>query len=348
MILIEPIRNGKYIKDGAYYLATQIWALSHLKFDEIVAFPAVLDPYVQIGYFQNPEVEVNFKYLKEHNIPIVRRDTGGGAIYIDSNQMGVCYLIPYKNNESILGNYEKFLEPAIRIIKELGAKNVIQSGKNDLTIDGFKVSGAAMALIGDTIYSGNTYIYKIDYDAMSQVLRPNRKKIEAKGIKSIRQRIAQLSDYFDEPYKNMDIFEFKDLVVKKLFNVQDLSEIKRYVLTEHDWEQIDELVNAKYKNWDWNYGLSPRYEYNRDARLAIGTINFSLAIEGQKIKKIKISGDFFAKKNITELEKSLVGVKLDYDELLSAINKANLDEYFFNNISAEEVVKVILGEVDDE
>ncbi len=73
----------------------------------------------------------------------------------------------------------------------------------------------------------------------------------------------------------------------------------------------------------------------------------NLAQWSQRIKN-KISGDFFAKKNITELEKSLVGVKLDYDELLSAINKANLDEYFFNNISAEEVVKVILGEVDDE
>nr|WP_318036482.1 lipoate protein ligase C-terminal domain-containing protein [Mycoplasmopsis bovis] len=174
------------------------------------------------------------------------------------------------------------------------------------------------------------------------------KKIEAKGVKSIRQRVAPLSNYFDEQYRNLDIFEFKDLVIKKLFGVDDLSKVKRYELTEQDWAQVDELVNTKYKNWDWNYGLSPRYEYNRDARLAIGTINFSLAVEGQRIEKIKISGDFFAKKNITELEKSLVGVKLDYDELLSAINKANLDEYFFNNISAEEVVKVILGEVDDE
>lgn len=234
MILVEPIRNGKYVKDGAYWLAIQIWAMNHLRLNEKIVFPGIAAPHIQLGYFQNPEVEVNFKYLKEHNIPIVRRDTGGGAIYIDSNQMGVCYLIPYKDNESILGNYEKFLEPAIKIVKELGAKNVVQSGKNDLTIDGFKVSGAAMALIGDTIYGGNTYIYKIDYDAMSQVLKPNRKKIEAKGIKSVRQRIAPLSDYFDEPYKNMDIFEFKDLVVKKLFNVDDLSKVKRYVLTEND------------------------------------------------------------------------------------------------------------------
>lgn len=348
MILVEPIRNGKYVKDGAYWLAIQIWAMNHLRLNEKIVFPGIAAPHIQLGYFQNPEVEVNFKYLKEHNLEVVRRNTGGGAIYIDDNSVNVCYLIPYDEKDNILGNYDKFYEPTIKMLKELGAKNVVQSGKNDLTIDGKKVSGAAMMLNGDVIYGGNSLLYKVDYDAMVDSLNPNRKKIEAKGVKSIRQRVAPLSNYFDEQYRNLDIFEFKDLVIKKLFGVDDLSKVKRYELTEQDWAQVDELVNTKYKNWDWNYGLSPRYEYNRDARLAIGTINFSLAIEGQKIKKIKISGDFFAKKNITELEKSLVGVKLDYDELLSAINKANLDEYFFNNISAEEVVKVILGEVDDE
>ncbi len=173
------------------------------------------------------------------------------------------------------------------MLKELGAKNVVQSGKNDLTIDGKKVSGAAMMLNGDVIYGGNSLLYKVDYDAMVDSLNPNRKKIEAKGVKSIRQRVAPLSNYFDEQYRNLDIFEFKDLVIKKLFGVDDLSKVKRYELTEQDWAQVDELVNTKYKNWDWNYGLSPRYEYNRDARLAIGTINFSLAVEGQRMKKSK-------------------------------------------------------------
>lgn len=100
--------------------------------------------------------------------------------------MGVCYLILYKDNESILGNYEKFLELVIKIIKELGVKNVVQLGKNDLIIDGFKVSGVVMVLIGDIIYGGNIYIYKIDYDVMLQVLMLNRKKIEVKGIKLVR------------------------------------------------------------------------------------------------------------------------------------------------------------------
>nr|WP_318025156.1 lipoate--protein ligase [Mycoplasmopsis bovis] len=301
-------------------------------------------PHIQLGYFQNPEVEVNFKYLKEHNLEVVRRNTGGGAIYIDDNSVNVCYLIPYDEKDNILGNYDKFYEPTIKMLKELGAKNVVQSGKNDLTIDGKKVSGAAMMLNGDVIYGGNSLLYKVDYDAMVDSLNPNRKKIEAKGVKSIRQRVAPLSNYFDEQYRNLDIFEFKDLVIKKLFGVDDLSKVKRYELTEQDWAQVDELVNTKYKNWDWNYGLSPRYEYNRDARLAIGTINFSLAVEGQRIEKIKISGDFFAKKDITELEKALVGTKMTFDELVKAFKDADIQSYFFNEISPEEVSKIILDE----
>ncbi|WP_434338040.1 lipoate--protein ligase [Mycoplasma capricolum] len=344
MILIEPIRNGKYIKDGAYWLAIQIWAANNLKIDDTIVFPSIADPHVQMGYFQNPEVEVNFKYLKEKNLEIVRRATGGGTIYIDSNSVNICYLIPYKKGTEILGNYAKFYEPTIKILKELGSKNITQSGKNDLTIDGRKVSGAAMMLLDDVIYGGNSLLYNVDYDAMTQVLNPNRKKIEAKGVKSVSQRVAALSQYLDEPYRNLDIFEFKDLMIKKIFNVDDLKDVKRYVMTDKDWEQVDELIKTKYKNWEWTYGLSPRYEYNRDARLSIGTINFSLAIENQRISKIKISGDFFAKKDLQELEKSLIGTKMIYEDLVKAFSDADLQSYFFTEVKPEEVAKIILDE----
>ncbi|QBF34898.1 lipoate--protein ligase [Mycoplasmopsis phocirhinis] len=348
MILVEPIRNGKYIKDGAYWLAIQIWAVNNLKLDDTVVFPGIADPHVQIGYFQNPEVEVNFKYLKDKKIDIVRRNTGGGAIYLDSNSCNICYLIPYKDNESIIGNYQKFYAPTIKILKEMGAKNVTQSGKNDLSIDGRKVSGAAMMLIDDVIYGGNSLLYNVDYDAMIDVLKPNRKKIESKGIKSVRQRVAALSEYLDEEYKNLDIFEFKEIFLKKLFNTDDLRKVKRYELSEKDWSEIDELVNTKYKNWDWTFGLSPRYSYNRDARLSIGTINFSIEVEQGKIDKIKISGDFFTKKDLTILEQELIGTKMVREDLILALEKAQLDSYFFNQLNPCEIVDVILDESENE
>ncbi|MCT4469462.1 lipoate--protein ligase [Mycoplasma sp. HS2188] len=346
MILVEPIRNGKYIKDGAYWLAIQVWAMNNLKLDDTIVFPGIVDPHVQIGYFQNPEVEVNFKYLHDKKIDIVRRNTGGGAIYIDSNSCNVCYLIPFKDNESIIGNFQKFYDPTIKILKDMGAKNVTQTGKNDLTIDGRKVSGAAMMLVNDVIYGGNTLLYNVDYDAMIDILNPNRKKIESKGIKSVRQRVAALSEYLDDEFKNLDIFEFKDIFIKRLFNTDDLSKVKRYELSEKDWSEIDNLVNTRYKNWDWTFGLSPRYSYNRDARLSIGTVNFSIDVEKSKIEKIKISGDFFTKKDLSILENNLLGVKMIREELVKAFEKADFQSYFFNELNVNEIVDIILDEVE--
>lgn len=104
-----------------------------------------------------------------------------------------------------------------------------------------------MTLINDVIYGGNSLLYNVDYDAMSRVLNPNRKKIQSQGIKSVRQRVAGLSEYLDEQYKNLDIFEFKDLIIKRLFNTDDLSSIKRYEISDQDWMQIDELIEKNIK-----------------------------------------------------------------------------------------------------
>ena len=93
MYLIEPIRNGKYVTDGAVALAMQVYVQQNVFLDDDILFPYYCDPKVEIGKFQNTVAEVNEQYLKEHNIQVVRRDTGGGAVYVDSGAVNVCYLI---------------------------------------------------------------------------------------------------------------------------------------------------------------------------------------------------------------------------------------------------------------
>lgn len=103
-------------------------------------------------------------------------------------------------------------------------------------------------------------------------------------------------------------------------------------------------MNSKYKNWEWTYGLSPRYEYNRDARLVIGTINFSLTIENQRISKIKISGDFFTKKDIKPIEEQLIGTKMTFEDLTKVLKDIKLSDYFFADLDEAEIAKIILDE----
>ncbi|CAT05111.1 Lipoate-protein ligase A [Mesomycoplasma conjunctivae] len=343
MILIEPIRNGKWIKDGAYLLAIQYWAVENLDPDEIIIFPYICDPHVQIGYFQNPEVEINFDLLTKRNFPVVRRDTGGGAIYIDDLSANFSFSIPYNKYPQMLGNYSQFYAPIITILKNLGAKDVVFSGKNDLTINNKKISGAAMSLVKNRIYAGFSLLYDIDFETIEALLVPNRKKIEAKGIKSIAQRVEPLKNHLESKYQNLDSFGFKDLILQQYLVTQQLSQFQKFVLSDQAWAEIDELVAKKYKNWDWTYGLSPGYSYNRDARLEIGTINFSLEIEGFKIKKAKVSGDFFAKTSLSVLEEALINCRLDYQDLYQALSKINFDEIFFKPIEISKIIETILS-----
>lgn len=340
MYLIEPIRDGIYIADGAVALAVQVYALNNLDFDEDIIFPYCCEPKVQIGLFQNAEKEINYAYMKEHKIELVRRDTGGGTVFLDDGAVNICLIM--NGGKNIYGNFKQFYEPAIKILKELGVKEVEQTGRNDLEIEGRKVSGAAMTMVDGKIYGGYTLLLDVNYEAMVNILTPNRKKITSKGIDSVRTRVVGLREYLSEEYRNITVREFKDLYLKKLFEVDELSEIKRYELTDKDWKEIDKLLEKKYKNWDWNYGKAPKYNYNRDARLSIGTVEFNLEVTEGKITQAKIFGDFFASGDVSEVEERLIGVRVREDALLEVLRSIDLT-YYFGKVDAEELVAVILS-----
>lgn len=174
MYLIEPIRNGKRITDGAIALAMQVYVQENLFLDDDILLPYYCDPKVEIGKFQNAVVETNQDYLKEHHIPVVRRDTGGGAVYVDSGAVNICYLI---NDNGIFGDFKRTYQPAIEALHHLGATGVEMTGRNDLVIDGKKVSGAAMTIANGRVYGGYSLLLDVDFEAMEKVLNPNRKKL---------------------------------------------------------------------------------------------------------------------------------------------------------------------------
>ena len=199
MYLIEPIRNGKYIDDGAVNLAMQVYINNNIFLDEDILLPYYCQPKVEIGRFQNTAVEINQDYVDENNIKVVRRDTGGGAVYVDDGAVNVCCIL--EQDTSIYGDFQRFYRPAIQALHNLGATDVIQSGRNDLALNEKKISGAAMTLLNNRIYGGYSLLLDVDYDAMVNVLKPNRKKIESKGIKSVRARVGQIRDALDPKYQ---------------------------------------------------------------------------------------------------------------------------------------------------
>ncbi|MGK8840273.1 lipoate--protein ligase [Staphylococcus aureus] len=310
MYLIEPIRNGEYITDGAIALAMQVYVNQHIFLDEDILFPYYCDPKVEIGRFQNTAIEVNQDYIDKHSIQVVRRDTGGGAVYVDKGAVNMCCIL--EQDTSIYGDFQRFYQPAIKALHTLGATDVIQSGRNDLTLNGKKVSGAAMTLLNNRIYGGYSLLLDVNYEAM------------------------------DEKYRDITIEEFKDLMVTQILGIDDIKEAKRYELSDADWEAIQELARKKYKNWDWNYGKSPKYEYNRSERLSSGTVDITISVEQNRIADCRIFGDFFGQGDIKDVEQALQGTKMTREDLTHQLKQLDI-VYYFGNVTVESLVEMILS-----
>lgn len=343
MYLIEQKRNGEWVLDPGKTMAIQEYVKDNIFLDESILFPYMMEPAVQIGKFQNAYEEVNQPYMDEHGIQIIRRVTGGGAIYLDDENMSFSFLLQGSND--IFGNYAKLFEPAIRALKKLGVDEGIleHQGRNDLVLDGKKISGAAMTVEQGRVYAGYSLLMDPNYEAMTAVLNPNQKKIESHGIQSVRSRVGSIRPYLAPEYQDMTLLEFTNYMICELLGVSDISEAKRYELTEKDWEAIDKLAAGKYNNWDWNYGRFQEFEYRLTERFPIGTVSAGLTIELGRIAKIQLYGDFFGTEDIKEIETKLLGVRLRKDELLHALEGIDLTPYL-GKLKKEEFVRFLLSE----
>lgn len=340
MYLILPERNGKWVYDPATSMAIQVYVKDYLRLDDDALFPYMMTPAIQIGKFQNAYEEVNQAYLEEKDIKVIRRDTGGGAIYMDDKNMSFVFLLD--GNTNIFGNYKQLYDPAIRALKKLGVENIEQAGRNDLTIEGKKVSGAAMTLENGRIYCGYSLLLDPNYEAMLAALNPNQKKIQSHGIKSIKSRVGAIRPYLSEAHRHMDVWEFTEYMICELLGISHINEAKQYRLTNEDWQRIDRLTEEKYNNWDWTYGEFREFEFKTTERFQIGTITFGLTVKRGKIKDIQITGDFFGQKDIHDLEEALKGKRYKKDELESALSSYNLSEYF-GDITVNEIVDILLS-----
>ncbi|MBG9980294.1 lipoate--protein ligase [Facklamia lactis] len=328
MILIEPKRNGEWVYDQGTTMAIQAYVRDNIFLEEDIVFPYMVNPSVQIGLYQNAYEEVNQPYMDEHNIGLVRRETGGGAIYLDDRNMSFCFLFNSDNEKDIFGNYKKLYAPIVEVLGKLGVEGLEQEGRNDLTLNGQKISGAAMTVVKGRVYAGFSLLLDPNYEVMEIVLKPNKKKIESHGIQSVRARVGTLRAALADEYKEITVEEFTDFILKELLEVKDLSQAKRYELTEEDWLAIDAIANKTYNNWDWNYGRFKEFQYQVNERFeGVGTLHVGMTVKNAVIDAIQINGDFFAVKPIKEVEDILQGTRLRKEDIEQALKEISLADY---------------------
>ena len=275
-------------------------------------------PSVIIGRNQNSIEEIDPEFVRAHNIHVVRRLSGGGAVYHDLGNLNFSFITQGKQD---LHNFEKFTQPVIKVLDSLGVTAVLQ-GKSDIFVDGKKISGNAQYASAGRMFSHGTILFNTNLENMLRAINPRQVEIESHAVQSIRSFVTNVRDYLSE---EMDIVQLRQALLIGIFGS---GEVPTYQLTDADWEQIREIATQRYMTWDWNYGRSPAFDVQKSEKLPIGKLDARIAVEKGRIQAIKIYGDFSGERDVAELEMRLTGLRYESGALAEALADVDLTPYF--------------------
>lgn len=323
--------DNKGITDPRINLAIEEYALKNLDINDTYLLFYINEPSIIIGKNQNSVEEINTEYVESNGIHVVRRLSGGGAVYHDLGNLNYSFIT--KDDGDSFHNFRKFTEPVIAALKQMGV-NAELSGRNDILAEGRKISGNAQFSTKGRMFTHGTLLFNSEMDHIVSALRVKKDKIESKGIKSVRSRVANISEFLS---KKVEIEEFRTSLLKFIFQGKEISE---YVLTEEDWENIHQISKERYQNWDWNFGKSPKFNLQHSHRFPVGQIDVRLDVEKGVIENCKIYGDFFGVGDVSDIENKLKHVRYEKSELKAALNDIDTT-YYFGNVSKEEFINLI-------
>lgn len=288
---------------------------------------------VIVGKYQNTQAEVNAAYVREHEIQVVRRLSGGGAVYHDLGNLNFTFIA----DAGPLGalDLKAFCQPVIKALRELGVPAEL-NGRNDITVGGMKISGNAQYMKQGRMMHHGTILFDSDLTAVSHALHVDEEKIHAKGIRSVRSRVTNLRPFLRDP---VCLDDFRNLL--KEYVLKD-NQSEEYRLSEEDVSKIEEIKNSRYALWDWNYGFSPAFSAEKKRRFeGCGTVSAFLTADKGKIESLSFRGDFFSTLGPELLAERLIGCQLNADSLERALSGVDV-ELFFTGLDRESLIDLLL------
>ena len=279
-------------------------------------------PSIIIGKNQNAMAEIDYDYVTAQNLPVVRRLSGGGAVYHDLGNLNFTYIV----NREGFGDYEGFTKLLCDFLGTLGL-NATLSGRNDVLVDGRKVSGNAQYANKGRLLHHGTILVDADMSHLAKALRPDTEKILSKGIKSVQNRVVNLGTLL-----SMDTRTFWERFSAFAIKAEQM---QLYTLTDLDMEAAEKLQKEKYSTYAWNYGFSPKYAFHKKQRFPGGTVEVYLDIREGKIRDAKIYGDFLA--NATPLSEKFCGIDHSWEALRAVLCGETLGQ-----IGGDELVSCFL------
>ena len=326
----------RYLKnpntDPYFNMAFDEYCLNSLSIDEPVFFLWQNRPSVIMGFNQEVNTEVNLEYLRQNDIALVRRVTGGGAVYHDLGNLN--YTIVGRS-EDLERDYPEYAGLMMKALQKLGVP-VTLSGRNDILVDGKKVSGFAKRVCKNRLMVHGTLMFDVNLEVLTQALCPPATKLQSKGIASVRSRVTNLCEHLPHI---ADIQAFSQQL-EAILSCQYTD--KEYKLSKEELDSIQQVADEKFSQWEWTYGRSPKATLTHSARLKCGTVEVHLTLAENRIASCRFGGDFLGNLPVTEVESALKGVIYDTGNISQCLSSIGIQQYF-DQVEPEELARLMIG-----
>lgn len=308
----------------SFYLSAEEYVADNVK-ESPLFFCWQVEPTVIFGRNQNVEAEVNLTYCREHGINVFRRKSGGGCVYADLGNVMLCYIV---DGDDVSRTYAEYVSLFGTALRQLGF-DVKATGRNDFTMEGRKVSGAAFYHKGYRNIVHSTLLFDTDFENMLQSITPPQVKLQANGVESVRSRVALLKDYSDIPLPQ---------IITGLRSLLCGDNVIR--LTKDDVSRIREIEKT-YLDPDFFWGKGKHWNVERTGRIdGCGDMTVHLSVHRGRVDSMHIEGDWFDRGNVRDFVDAFRGVPLEKSAFEARLVDFPTDKYVAG-LSGDSFLKLI-------